>query len=257
MFVDPCLDFDHKNGNYWYDHADSMIAYANEKKLQIQYILETHAHADHLTSSQYLKQKYDMKPVLMIGDTINLSQSHFEKVFNQKYTTDVFDRLVKDGEEFPLGNFSVKAIYTPGHTADSMSYYVDNAVFVGDTLFHPDLGTARCDFPNGSAELMWNTVEKLFSLPGDTRCMLCHDYPKDRDFVYEVSMEEQRKNNRMVKVGTEQKDYVNMRTTRDSGLTAPLLILQSLQVNLNAGQFPVPEDNNKSYLKIPLTEKKQ
>ena len=253
-FVDPVLDFDPKSGKVSTASADRLLAAAEKAKARIEWILETHAHADHLSAAQYLKARTGAK--IGIGAHINDVQKIFTPVFNQKGPTDgrEFDRLFKEGETFGIGELSVEVIATPGHTPACVSYKIGDAVFVGDTLFMPDYGTARADFPGGDARTLYRSIQKLLALPGETRLFLCHDYkPEGRDhYVWETTVGEQRAANIHVHEGVDEASFVAMREKRDATLAAPVLLLPSIQVNIRAGHVPPAEDNGKRYLKIPL-----
>ena len=254
-FVDPVLDFDPKSGKVSTASAGRLLAAAEKAKARIEWILETHAHADHLSAAQYLKARTGAK--IGIGAHINDVQKIFTPVFNQKGPTDgrEFDRLFKEGETFGIGELSVEVIATPGHTPACVSYKIGDAVFVGDTLFMPDYGTARADFPGGDARTLYRSIQKLLALPGETRLFLCHDYkPEGRDhYVWETTVGEQRAANIHVHEGVDEASFVAMREKRDATLAAPVLLLPSIQVNIRAGHVPPAEDNGKRYLKIPLT----
>ena len=253
---DPVLDYDVASGRTNTRAADEVIGYIINFGLKTKFIIETHAHADHLSSAPYLKKILGAQTV--IGGRIDTVQKVFSKIFNveKSFATDgrQFDILVKDGDELALGDMKIKAMHTPGHTPACMSYVIGDAVFVGDTLFMPDYGTARCDFPGGSAETLYDSIQKLFTLPDETRVFLCHDYkaPGRDEFVWETTIGEEKRNNKHVGHGASKAEFVKMRTERDAQLAMPKLILPSVQVNMRAGQFPPAEDNGTSYLKIPL-----
>jgi len=256
IILDPVLDYCEASGRTNTTAADQIIAFTEANALKTKYIIETHAHADHLSSAPYLKEKLGGKTV--IGTHIDAVQKVFGDVFNAEdgFATDgsQFDVLVNDGQKFTLGDIEVTAIHTPGHTPACMSWLIGDAVFVGDTLFMPDYGTARCDFPGGSAETLYNSIQKLFALPDETRVFLCHDYkaPGRDEFVWETTIGEEKRNNKHVGKGADMDSFVKMRTERDAGLDMPKLILPSVQVNMRAGEFPPAEDNGTTYLKIPL-----
>lgn len=253
--IDPVLHFDHRTGKAFSAPAERVLVTAAESGLEIEWILETHAHADHLTAAPYIKAKTGAK--LGIGEHIKKVQAIFRPVFN---ATDVsgdgseFDHLFTDGETFRIGNLEVLVLHVPGHTPADIAYNVGDAVFVGDTLFMPDYGTARADFPGGDARTLYRSIRKLFSLPDETRLFMCHDYlPKGREtYVWETTVGEQKRANVHVHEGVTEDDFVGMRTKRDSGLAAPLLLLPSIQTNMRAGSFPPAEDNGVAYLKIPV-----
>ncbi len=253
--VDSVLDFDPKSGRTRTDSADRLIAFVREQDLRVEWILETHAHADHLSAAPYLRQQLGGR--IAIGGDITTVQDVFKRVFHLEPTfrTDgtQFDHLLQDGETFRIGDLEARAIATPGHTPACMAYQIGDAVFVGDTLFMPDVGTARCDFPGGNAHTLYRSIHKLLSLPADTRLFMCHDYPPEgREPAWETTVAAQRAGNIHVHEGVTEDDFVAMRTRRDATLAMPVLILPSVQVNIRAGEMPPPEANGVSYLKIPV-----
>ncbi|MDH1440327.1 MBL fold metallo-hydrolase [Pseudomonas sp. GD03721] len=254
--VDSVLDYDPASGRTSCDSADRIIAYVRSRGLQVEWLLETHVHADHLSAAPYLKR--ELGGQLGIGENITVVQNTFGKLFNagSDFATDgsQFDRLFADGDEFHIGEIRAQAMHTPGHTPACMTYLIGDAGFVGDTLFMPDYGTARCDFPGGDASTLFRSIQKLFALPGETRLFMCHDYkaPGRDDFHYQTNVAEQRAHNVHVHQGIAEADFVAMRRERDAGLDMPALILPSVQVNMRAGQLPPAEDNGIHYLKIPL-----
>ena len=254
--VDSVLDYDPAAGRTSQQNADRLIAYVREQDLQVDWLLETHVHADHLSAALYLKR--ELGGQLAIGERITLVQNTFAKLFNAgpEFATDgrQFDRLLRDGERFRIGNLEARAMHTPGHTPACMTYVVGDAAFVGDTLFMPDYGTARCDFPGGDARLLFRSIRKLFQLPDATRLFMCHDYkaPGREEFRNETTVAEERAHNVDVHEGVSEDDFVAMRRARDATLGMPTLILPSVQVNMRAGQLPPAEDNGTRYLKIPL-----
>ncbi len=252
--VDPVLDFDSKSGKVSTAGADAILAAASEAGAKIEWILETHAHADHLTAAQYLRAKTGAK--VAIGADIGSVQKIFNPVFNQKAAVDgrEFDHLFHEGDTFNIGKLTAEVMATPGHTPACISYKIGDAVFVGDTLFAPDYGTARTDFPGGDARTLYRSIRKLLALPPETRMFLCHDYkPQGRDkYIWETTVAEQRAANVHVHDGVDEESFVAMREKRDATLAAPALLLPSIQVNIRAGHVPQPEDNGKRYLKIPL-----
>lgn len=254
--IDSVLNYDAASATTKTTSADEMIDYIQQNSLSINWILETHVHADHLTASQYLKQK--VGGVVAISEKIAVVQETFSVIYNlePKYfnATRSFDYLFKDGEHFKIGEIDAYNIPTPGHTPACLSYVIGDAVFVGDTLFMPDYGTARCDFPKGSAATLFDSVQKLFTLDSNMRVFLCHDYlPEDRDhFIYETSIAEQKKHNIHINESIKKEDFVQMRNQRDATLAMPKLILPAIQINMQAGQFPEPEENGIRYLKIPF-----
>jgi len=248
--IDPVLDFDLSSGVASYQSSQQLIDFVHNNKLQLQWILETHAHADHLTAAQYVKQQLGGK--IVIGAGIKEVQKHFSKSLNLDVALDgsQFDRLVNSDDRITLGESEFIAHPTPGHTDDSMSYQINDNLFIGDTFFHPDLGTARCDFPGGSAEKLFKSLKFLTSFPDDYKLWLCHDYPKDREAVACTTVAQQKNNVHLI---GNSKTYIDIRTTRDSGLSVPRLIYPSIQVNICAGQFPDDETNGRKYLKVPFS----
>ena len=254
--VDSVKDYDPKSGRTRTTSADAVIAFVKAEGLSVEWILETHVHADHLTAAPYLKAKLGGK--IAIGARIDKVQGVFKKVFNVEddFATDgrQFDRLFEDGETFTIGKLEAKAIHTPGHTPACSTYVIGNAAFVGDTLFMPDYGTARCDFPGGDARTLYKSIQKILALPPETRLFLCHDYkaPGRDSFVWETTVAAEKANNIHVHDGISEDAFVKMRTERDKTLDMPVLILPSVQVNMRAGEMPPAEDNGVRYLKIPL-----
>ncbi|MCL7463164.1 MBL fold metallo-hydrolase [Pseudomonas sp. NW5] len=255
--IDPVLDYDAASGRTRHDSADRLIAHVREQGLTVQWILETHVHADHLSAGHYIRDTLGGR--LAIGDHITVVQNTFGKLFNVEsaFATDgsQFDHLFKDGEIFQIGSLHGRAIHTPGHTPACMTYLIDDAAFVGDTLFMPDYGTARCDFPGGDARTLYRSIHhKLFSLPDSTRVFMCHDYkaPGRDDYLYETTIGAERQHNIHVHEGISEDEFVDMRTARDATLKMPTLILPSVQINMRAGELPPAEDNGTRYLKIPL-----
>jgi len=253
--IDSVLDYDPKSGRTSTQSADQVIAFVREKNLQVQWILETHAHADHLTAAPYLKAQLGGQTA--IGDHITAVQRVFKGVFNLeanfKEDGTQFDHLLQMDETFAIGNLSAKALYVPGHTPACVAYQVGDAVFVGDTLFMPDVGSARCDFPGGCAKTLYASARKILSLPDNTRLFMCHDYPpEDRAVRFETTVAEQRAHNIHLHDGIDEAEFVRMRTARDATLAMPVLILPAVQINIRAGEFPPKDDNGVSYLKIPL-----
>ena len=254
--IDSVLDYDPDAGRTSYASADKIVAFVKESGLTVEWILETHVHADHLSAAPYLKNKLGGK--LAIGDHITTVQDVFGKMFNAgpgfKHDGSQFDRLFSDGDTFEVGSVPAKVLHTPGHTPACVSYVIGDAVFVGDTLFMPDYGTARCDFPGGDAEQLYHSVQKILALPDETRMFLCHDYkPEGRtEYVWETTVGEQRRKNVHVHEGVGVDEFVKMRRSRDAKLAVPRLILPSVQVNMRAGHMPPAEDNGISYLKIPI-----
>ena len=254
--IDPVLDYDPASGKSSTEAADRVIRFVESSGLTVTWILETHLHADHLTAAQYVKKILGGK--VCIGSDIGTIQNVFNRVFNLKDVPadgSQFDELLGNGAEITLGSIAGYVIHTPGHTPACNSYVFGDACFVGDTLFMPDFGTARCDFPGGDAATLYDSIHKLFSLPEQTRMFMCHDYkaPGRDEFAWESTVVEQRESNINVHVGITKEEFVTYRTARDTNLNAPRLIMPSIQVNIRAGQFPPAEDNDVSYLKIPLS----
>ena len=254
--VDSVLDYDPKSGRTSTASADNVIAFIKENGLTVEWILETHAHADHLTAAAYLKEQLGGR--IAIGERIKDVQGIFKGVFNleRDFLPDgsQFDHLFADGEIFRIGALEGQVIHTPGHTPACLTYLIGDAAFVGDTLFMPDYGTARADFPGGDAATLYRSIHKLFTLPDETRLFMCHDYlaPGREDYAWETTVGEERKRNVQVREGVSESDYVKFRNERDATLEMPVLILPSVQVNIRAGAKPPAEDNGVSYLKIPL-----
>ena len=253
--IDPVLGFSVVSGRTDAEPAEEIIAFIENNGLHLDWILETHAHADHLSSAQLLKSELGGK--IAIGEGICKVQENFGSVFNLQapFAADghQFDHLFSDNEVFALGNIECRVMHTPGHTSDSVTYRIGNFAFIGDTLFMVDSGTARCDFPGGSAGLLYDSIQKLLLLPDDTMLCICHDYPPEgRSLRYEVTVREQKENNIHVGGGTGKDEFITIREARDETLSLPALILPSIQVNISAGHLPVAEDNQISYIKIPL-----
>ena len=253
--IDSVLDYDPKSGRTRTDSADKVIDFVREKNLTVSWILETHAHADHLTAAPYIKKKLGGKTA--IGDHISAVQKVFKSIFHleSEFSTDgsQFDHLLKDGERFSIGTLSANTMYVPGHTPACVAYQIADAVFVGDTMFMPDVGTARCDFPGGDAKTLYASAKKILSLPDETRLFMCHDYPPtDRPVAFETTVGEQRRKNIHVHDGISEAAFVDMRTKRDATLEMPVLILPAVQINIRAGDLPPAESNGVAYVKIPL-----
>jgi glyoxylase-like metal-dependent hydrolase (beta-lactamase superfamily II) len=253
--IDPVLDYDPKSGRTGTQSVEAVLSALKTESVHLDWILETHAHADHLSAAPFIKAATGAP--IVIGEHIRDVQKVFQKVFNLKdLKTDGsdFDRLVRDNEELPLGNLTIKALHTPGHTPACVSYLVADAIFVGDTLFMPDYGTARADFPGGDATALYRSIQRILALPPETRVFLCHDYlPNERTiYQWETTIAEQRTKNVHVHEGIGEAEFVAMRNARDKSLDMPVLILPSIQVNIAAGALPEPEDNGVRYLKIPL-----
>jgi len=253
--IDSVLDYDPKSGRTQHLSADKVVDYVRTHDLKVQWILETHAHADHLSAAPYLRSQLGGK--IGIGGHITRVQKVFKGVFNLepgfKEDGSQFDHLFEEGETVPLGALAGEVIFVPGHTPACVAYRFGDAVFVGDTLFMPDVGTARCDFPGGDARALYASIRKLMSLPPETRLFMCHDYPPNgREVAFETTVAEQRAKNIHVHDGVSEPEFVAMRTRRDATLDMPTLILPSVQVNIRAGELPPKEDNGVAYLKIPL-----
>jgi glyoxylase-like metal-dependent hydrolase (beta-lactamase superfamily II) len=253
--IDSVLDYDPKSGRTWTEAADVVVSYVRSKNLSVDWILETHVHADHLTAAPYLKEK--LGGTVCIGSNVPAVQEVFKGVFNAEKDMPVdgsqFDRLLLDGEIINCGKLIIEAISTPGHTPACLSYVVGDAVFIGDTMFMPDFGTARCDFPGGDAAQLYKSIQKILSLPDETRLFMCHDYaPGGREYLWESTVKEQTDKNIHINAKVDEAAFVEMRSRRDAELDMPVLILPSVQVNMRAGGFPKPEDNGVAYLKIPL-----
>jgi len=253
--IDSVLDYDPKSGRTSTRSADEMVDFVQTQQLQVAWILETHAHADHLTAAPYLQQKLGGR--IAIGEHIRTVQQVFKGVFNLESDFAVdgsqFDTLFTDGETFRIGDLMGEAVFLPGHTPACTAYKIGDAVFVGDTIAMPDVGTARCDFPGGDARQLYRSIKKLLSMPDDTRLFMCHDYPPSgRDVCFETTVAEERAKNIHVHDGIDEDAYVAMRTARDASLAMPVLILPAVQVNIRAGHFPPAEDNGTVYLKIPV-----
>lgn len=253
--IDSVKDYDPKSGRSSLVSAEELVAFVEREGLTVEWILETHVHADHLTAAPFLKQRLGGKTG--IGNAVGKVQAVFKEIFNVEpgFATDgrQFDRLFADGDSFQIGGLTAKVIHTPGHTPACVTYVIGDAAFVGDTLFAPDYGTARCDFPGGDARQLYHSIKKILALPPETRMFVCHDYaPGGREFLWQTSVAEQRAKNIHIHDGVEAEAFVKMREERDAGLQMPVLLLPSVQVNMRAGDLPPPEDNGVSYLKIPL-----
>ena len=253
--VDPVRNYDHKSGKASTASADRLLARIEERGLSVDWILETHAHADHLTAAPHLKARTGAKVV--IGERICDVQKIFKKVFDADDVSEdgrEFDRLVRDGERLALGSLEVEVMHLPGHTPADVAYRIGDAVFVGDTIFMPDYGTARADFPGGDAATLYRSIRRLLSLPGGTRLFMCHDYkaPGRDHFAWETTVADERARNVHVHDGVDEATFVALRQRRDATLAAPVLLLPSVQVNIRAGNLPPPASNGVSYLKIPV-----
>ena len=253
--IDSVLDYDPKSGRTKTVAADQVIEFVRAEKLQVEWILETHAHADHVSASQYLRQHLGGR--IGIGERITLVQETFKTVFNLEpaFATDgsQFDHLFREGEHFGIGQLTGEVLFVPGHTPACVAYRIGDALFVGDTMFMPDVGTARCDFPGGDARTLYKSMRRLLDFPPATRIFVCHDYPPaGRELRWETSVAEERESNIHVHDGVSEEAFVEMRSARDRTLEMPVLILPAIQINVRAGDFPPPDTNGVRYLKIPL-----
>lgn len=253
--IDPVLDYDPKSGRTATRSADRLASHVREHGLRVHWILETHVHADHLTGAPYLRERLGGK--VAIGARVTTVQETFGTLFNAEasFRRDggQFDRLLEDGDGLEVGGLRIEVMATPGHTPACVTYVAGDAAFVGDTLFMPDFGSARCDFPGGDARRLYRSVRRILDLPPETRLFMCHDYaPGGRDYAWETTVAEQRRSNIHLRDGIDEEAFVAMRTERDKGLAMPVLLLPSVQINMRAGAFPPPEDNGVSYLKLPL-----
>jgi len=254
--IDSVLDYEAAAGRTSYDSVDRIIEYVNSNSLKVTWLIETHAHADHISAAPYLQEKLGGK--LAIGAEIVRVQEVFGKLFNAgtdfERDGSQFDHLFSDGETFRIGKIEGIALHVPGHTPADMAFIVGDAAFVGDTIFMPDFGTARADFPGGDARQLFQSIRRLLSLPDETRLFLCHDYkaPGRDEYAWETTVGQQRRENVHVKDGVSEDEFVEMRTSRDATLAMPNLIMPSVQVNIRGGRFPEPEDNGVSYIKIPV-----
>jgi glyoxylase-like metal-dependent hydrolase (beta-lactamase superfamily II) len=256
IVIDPVLDYEPTGSKVWTESADEVVKFLRGHDLELRMILETHAHADHLSGSQILKDAYP-EAKLAVGQRITEVQRVFKDVFDlpDDFPTDgrQFDRLLGDGERVDAGSLSFEVIFTPGHTPACATYKFGDAIFTGDALFMPDMGTGRCDFPAGSATDLYDSVQRLYALPDDTRVFVGHDYqPGGREIAWETTIGEQKRSNVQLQEGTTREEFVEFRTKRDKGLAAPRLLFQSVQVNVDAGALPKPADNQRRYLRIPI-----
>ena len=255
VVIDPVLDFDYASGTMSTQAADGLISYVREKDLSIDLILETHVHADHLTAAPYIRKSLGGQ--IAIGAMITQVQNTFAQIFNEgsDFAQDgsQFDRVFADSDTFEVGHLKGVAMHVPGHTPACMAYLIEDALFVGDTLFMPDAGTARCDFPGGDAGALFQSIQRLLNLPGQTRIFVCHDYqPDDRELAYETTVAEQREKNIHVGGDIQAQDFVSMREARDMLLGMPSLILPSLQIKMRAGLIPAADKDDRFFLKVPL-----
>lgn len=253
--IDSVLGYDPKSGRTTSAPVEPLLAFIRKNGLIVEWILETHAHADHLSAGAFLREQ--LGGTLAIGENIRHVQGVFNKIFHlePEFKTDgsQFDYLFKTEETFRIGNLEAKALFVPGHTPADVAYMIGDAIFVGDTLFMPDVGTARCDFPGGDAKTLYASMRRLLSMPAETRLFMCHDYPPStREVRWETTVAEQCANNTQIRDGISEQDFIAMRTARDATLDMPTLILPSIQVNIRAGELPPAEGNGVAYLKIPL-----
>ena len=253
--IDTVLDYDPVSGHTDTRSADRVIKYVQDNGLKVDWIIETHAHADHLSAAPYVKERLGGK--IGIGRHIDTVQKTFGRIFNDAHAMEGapgdFDHLFEDGEEYTIGGMRAVAMHTPGHTPACMTHVIGDAAFVGDTIFMPDVGTARADFPGGDARTLYRSIRKILSLPAETRIFVCHDYPpKGREPAWETTVGEERAKNIHVRDGISEEEFVKMRTERDATLKLPRLIIPSIQVNIHGGRLPAPEDNGIRYLKVPL-----
>ncbi|HET6466856.1 MAG TPA: MBL fold metallo-hydrolase [Geminicoccaceae bacterium] len=253
--IDSVLDYEAASGRTRTDSADRIVRHVQDRALEVEWILETHAHADHLSAAKYLKER--VRGRIAIGAEIAQVQKIFKDVFNLERTFNTdgrqFDHLLADGEEFRIGRLPARVLYTPGHTPACCTYVIGDCAFVGDTLFLPDGGTARADFPGGDAATLYRSIQRILALPPETRLFVCHDYqPGGREVRWETTVAEQREHNIHVGQGRSEAEFVALRTARDRTLATPALLIPSIQINVRAGEMPPPEDNGTSYLKVPL-----
>ncbi|MCB0350005.1 MAG: MBL fold metallo-hydrolase [Bdellovibrionales bacterium] len=256
VVIDSVLDFDPADGRIWGESVQLVLNYVKQNKLNVHLILETHAHADHISGAQYLKKQWPQCKIA-IGDKINAVQKIFAPVFNLKSLTpdgSQFDRMLKDGEKFKAGSLEIEVLSTPGHTPACCAYLIGDALFSGDVIFIPDSGTGRCDFPGGSAKDLFNSIaNKIYKLPDSTKIYVGHDYqPNGRELRFQTTVAEQKESNIHLKSSTALDEFLAFREARDKVLSAPRLLLPSIQVNINAGRLPEPEDNGMAYIKTPL-----
>ena len=252
--VDSVMDIDYAAGRITYDHADELIAYVREQGLTLDWLIETHVHADHLSAAPYIQRQLGGK--IGIGRNITVVQDTFGKVFNEgtEFQRDgsQFDRLFDDGDTYKVGQMTCTALHTPGHTPACMTHVMGDAAFVGDTLFMPDGGSARADFPGGDAGQLYDSIQKVLSLPGTMRLFMCHDYgPNGRDIAFETTVADEKAHNIHI-AGKSREEFVALRTARDATLAMPKLIIPSLQVNMRGGDLPPPDEDGKRYLKVPI-----
>ena len=255
--IDSVMDIDYAAGRISYDSADTIIAFVTERALAVEWLIETHAHADHLSAAPYIQGKVGGK--LGIGENIKIVQDVFGKIFNEgtEFQRDgsQFDRLFKDGDTYRIGGMTAFAMLTPGHTPACMTHVMGDAAFVGDTLFMPDGGTARADFPGGDARVLFRSIKRVLELPPEVRLFMCHDYaPGGREIKWETTVAEERAHNIHVRDGVSEEEFVRMREARDATLDLPKLIIPSIQVNMRGGNLPEPDGSGKRHLKVPINE---
>lgn len=253
--IDSVMDIDYAAGRITYDHADEIIAFIQENNLTLEWLIETHVHADHLSGAPYIQGKLGGK--IGVGENITVVQDTFGKVFNEgtEFQRDgsQFDRLFKDGDTYQIGTLDVTTIHTPGHTPACMTHVTGDAAFIGDTMFMPDGGSARADFPGGDAGELYDSIQKILAMPDETRLFMCHDYgPNGREIQWETTVAQEKEHNIHVGGGKTRDDYIAFRTERDAALDMPKLIIPSLQVNMRAGNLPPADDDGKRYLKVPV-----
>ena len=253
--IDAVMDIDYAAGHIAYESADKVIAFIEKQGLTVEWLIETHVHADHLSAAPYIQRKCGGK--IGIGENIKIVKETFGKVFNEgtEFQRDgsQFDRLFKDGDEYQIGSMAAFAMHTPGHTPACMTHVIGDAAFVGDTLFMPDGGSARADFPGGDSRILYRSIRRVLSLPGEMRLFMCHDYgPNGREIRWETTVAEQRAHNIHVKDGITEDEFVQMREARDATLAMPRLIIPSLQVNMRGGELPEPDESGKRFLKVPI-----
>lgn len=255
VVIDPVRDFDPANGRTSWQACEAVAKYVDREGLAIPYVIDTHAHADHLTGLPFFRERYGARTVT--GAAVGEIQATFRDFYNLGLDFPVdgrqFDVLLDEGEQLGFGSLEVEALHTPGHTPAHMSWRIGDVVFLGDTLFTPDYGSARCDFPGGSAAMLYDSIQRIYAMPEETRLFVCHDYrPGGRPLAFETTVAEQKRHNVQIDASTTREAYVAFRDDKDAGLGAPRLILPSIQVNVRAGELPEPEGNGTSYLKIPL-----
>ena len=253
--IDAVMDIDYASGHIAYQSADKVITFVEKSGMTVEWLIETHVHADHLSAAPYIQRKCGGK--IGIGENIKIVQETFGKVFNEgtEFQRDgsQFDRLFKDGDEYQIGSMTAFAMHTPGHTPACMTHVIGDAAFVGDTLFMPDGGSARADFPGGDSRILYRSIRRVLSLPGEIRLFMCHDYgPNGREIRWETTVAEQRAHNIHVKDGITEDEFVQMREARDATLAMPRLIIPSLQVNMRGGELPEPDESGKRFLKVPI-----